>query len=261
MFKLLLALLLTCTVSSYGNDRHDRILELEQEIKQLEAIKERLNAALGKTKADDQLLLPLYTEGNWIAMPVAKDELNSLLSLWVIMEKQTPDEVIELVKKAVEFKAKYQDEAIARIQELENKIAFQKNIIQELNDEFPSKKLEPPSAAAVTLAVENVKVSNKPGYRRWDFDWVFIEHEDVGVTLSEYELNMTSPIPGANKTFKDKTNIRIEGGHIFRGPGYMWLEDTTGHEKEANMHAQLHSIFKGQDDNGQPIVVENFFYQ
>lgn len=121
------------------------------------------------------------------------------------------------------------------------------------------KKPEAGQKADVTISIDNVREESKPGYKRWDFDWVFTEHNGVGVTFDEYEMTNASPISGAKATKKEKMNFRVDPHQTVRSPGNMWIKAEGLEEKF--LHETMHTKYKGVDDNGNPIEVENYFFQ
>lgn len=250
-----------------------QLKEKEQEILKLEESRDRIKSILDKSLASQQLIIPIHTEGEWIAVEVPKEELNALLSLWVITEKKSTEDALSHLQSVIHFTNQYQQELQIKLEDIEKKLAAIQTLPTEKKESAPisineSKPVErnlkpgpiPKNQAYLTLTVENIKKEEKPGQKRWDFDWVFTEHNGVGVTLTDYEMRMTSPIPEANKNFNQATNIRIEPGHVFRGPGYMWIEGTDPDDTE-NMHAQLYTVYRGKDDNGNTVFLENYFFQ
>jgi hypothetical protein len=115
--------------------------------------------------------------------------------------------------------------------------------------------------ADATVNIENIKVVQKEGYRRWDFDWVFREHDGIGVTLTDYEMHLTSPLPGASKVNKGTTYIRVEPRGKYRESGFMWLDAPTENYSDDALKLQMHTVYRGKDDNGNPVTVEGYFFQ
>lgn len=277
--------LFALVIASFSSFSHasdlleERIHSLENESKQLQESKQVLKTKLDEQQKSEKLLIPIHLENEWVAVPVSHQELEALLSIWELTGNENPVRALNDAQTVIEFTHRYQDEIqqkiLANTAKIDKNTAEIRQLQQQLEENKTAQALSPvpylvpngsigpqsKSNGVVTIAIENVKPITQNGFKKWDFDWVFTEHSGVGVTFTTYELQIFSPNPGANKVKKDTISLRIDGGHVFRGPGSMWVERNPPDEKDSDMHAQLYAIYRGKDDNGHDVVAEAYFFK
>ena len=115
--------------------------------------------------------------------------------------------------------------------------------------------------ADVTVKIRHVRMETGPQFRRWDFKRIFKEHNGIGVTFTEYEYEIISPIKAANKKGRKEIHMRLEPQGIFTRPGHLWLKADPAHYTEDSLHGIAHFIYRGRDDAGNVIEVESPFSQ
>jgi hypothetical protein len=222
----------------------------------------QLKRSLEKIENRDLLLIPMNVDENWIAIPFPKKDLESLINIWMVSEDDSIQQAVANAQAIIDFTLNYEGELKDQLAEINRQIEMallEEKEAQALQEPKPGPQSK--SKAFVTMGIENARSSARPGQKKWDFDWVFTEHSGVGVTLTSYELYLSTHTPGSEKVIKDQTNIRIDGAHVFRGPGFMTVETTGLDKDEKDLHAQMHAIYRGKDDNGHDVIVENYFFR
>lgn len=293
MKKLSLCLILFVCLAqmAWSSDDLTARLNVTQDLLiKLQESRNALDTAIKQSEKSDQLYIPVKIENDWAAVPFEKSDLEALMNIWILWENESAQQATANAQSLFDFSSNYRTALNDKLKDIDRQIELAKTEKLAISQQLEKIKREKPATqssiattwttnashnivqsppgpqpknrAEVTVAIENIKPAVKEGSKKWDFEWVFTEHNGIGVTFTAYELFLRTSTPGSEKVIKNDTHIRIEGGHVFRGPGFMSVENPdTSHIEENDLHAQMHAIYRGKDDNGYDVFVENYFFQ
>jgi len=267
--------------------------KLQRQAQELKNARIALQSQLQAAKEEDVLFLPLWQEG--LTIPVKRETLKNALDLWMNQLDVSPQDRKNVEQFASNYSDRYEYEMSQKLRDLaidvdlikmeyervaHNKLPKPQSTSREVAMQtepqvqpapevqvkkgplpWAAKKVEQPKAqkANVSVDIEDVSVDSRLGYRRWDFTRVFRENNGVGVNLTEYELSLKTPITEAQGSRKGTINVRIEPNSELRRSGYMWLEGGPPKYTEEQLTGRMTMIFRGKDDNGNPVELKSVF--
>lgn len=287
LFGLSIHLLATALEPSDAGGEKARI---QQQAQQLQNARTALLSQLEVAEGGDVLFLPLWQEG--LTIPVKRETLEAALDLWLVNPQVTPEDRKQVERFASNYSDRYEytltqkqrDLAIdADLIEMEYERVAKRSFSQTSPNPQPiamnrdvetnrkhartsslpwdTKQEKKPIAnnANLSIDIEDVQVDSRLGYRRWDFTRVFKETNGVGAHLTEYEMSLETPIEEARQSRKGSIDVRIEPNSELRRRGYMWLEESDPKYQEKHLTGKMTMIFRGTDDQGNPVELKSVF--